>query len=286
MIVIIGTIIVFSSVLGGFIMAGGHPGNLLQIGEFVIIIGAALGALIVMSPKRVLKDIIQNIIQIIKGTPHSKETYIELFKALYELFMVARRNGVIALEDHINAPYSSPIFSKYPLFLQNKEAVEFLCSGLRPIVDGRIKPEQLRLLLETELETIEEEDHAPAYVLTKTADSMPGFGIVAAVLGIVNTMASISGSIETVGHKVAGALVGTFLGVLLCYGLIGPLAVSVEYNSAAKRAYLQCIATAVVAFAGGMAPLMAIEMARRKLAREIKPSADELETILKSISIK
>src|SRR5437867_11972452 len=182
MIVIIGALIVSVSILGGFMMAGGHPGALLQTAEFVVIGGAGSGALIIMSPKRVLIDLAKLVVASLKGTPYSKAAYEELFKVLYELFMLGRRNGMIALEDHVTNPQTSSIFTKYPTFLQNAQAVEMLCGGLRPIIDGKVKPDQLKLLLETELDSIEEEHHRPVDVLTKIADAMPGFGIVAAVL--------------------------------------------------------------------------------------------------------
>ena len=234
MIVIIGAIIVAASVIGGFLMAGGHVGTLMQFSEWVVICGSAGGALIIMSPRRVLVDLGRNLLQTLKGTPYDRDAYTELFKALYELFTLGRRNGMIALEDHISNPQSSSIFAKYPSFIKNEHAVELLCGGLRPIIDGKVKPDQLKLLLETELATIEEEHHKPVDVLTKAADAMPGFGIVAAVLGIVITMASISGPVELIGEHVAAALVGTFLGILVSYGYLGPLATNMEFIGAAE----------------------------------------------------
>ncbi|MCX8155501.1 MAG: flagellar motor stator protein MotA [Verrucomicrobiae bacterium] len=283
MVVIIGSIVVIISVLGGYVMAGGHIGNLMHISELIIIGGAALGALVVMSPVKVLKDMIHQILAALKGTPYTKAAYEDLLKALYELFLLARRNGMIALEEHVLNPQSSSIFSKYPSFVNNAEALEFLCSALRPVIDGKIKPDQLKMLMDIELESMEDEHHAPVSVLSKTADAMPGFGIVAAVLGIVITMAAISGPIEEIGHKVAAALVGTFLGILLSYGFLNPLAVNLEFNGQAKAAYLRCIAAAVVGFSSGMAPIMAVEMARRGLSSDVKPTAEELEQMLKGV---
>jgi chemotaxis protein MotA len=285
MIIIIGLIIVFGAVIGGFVMEGGNVLLLMQIAEFVIIGGAALGSLIVMSPKKVLIDITKGILKALKGAPYGKREYEELLKALYELFLLGRRNGMIALEEHVMNPKTSSIFTKYPTFLKNEHAIEFLCNGLRPIIDGKIKPDQLKLLMETELESKEEEHHAPVSVLTRVADSMPGFGIVAAVLGVVLTMGAIAGPIEEVGLKVAAALVGTFLGILLCYGLIGPLAVNMEFIGNSELAYFRCIAAAVVGFASGMAPIMAVEVGRRGLTSDVKPTADELEAMLKSLNV-
>jgi chemotaxis protein MotA len=265
-------------------MAGGNIMALVHVSEFVIIGGAALGALIIMSPKKVLLDISKQLVRALKGNPYSRGTYEELIKALYELFLLGRRNGMIALEEHVLNPQASSIFSKYPSFVGNRHAVEFLCGSLRPIIDGKIKPDQLKMLIEIELAKMEEEHAAPVGVLTKAADAMPGFGIVAAVLGIVITMAAISGPIEQIGEKVAAALVGTFLGILLSYGFLNPLAVNLEVVGAAESAYIKCIASAVVGFANGMAPIMAVEVARRGLASEIKPTADEMEAMLKALN--
>jgi len=284
MIILIGAIIVAASVFGGFMMAGGHVGALIQISEYVVICGAALGSMVIMSPKQVLIDMAHQILHAFKGSPYTRAAYDELFKALYELFLLGRRNGMIALEEHVMNPQASAIFVKYPSFLHNERAVRLLCDGLRPIIDGKVKPDQLRLLLETELDTMEEEHHKPVNVLSKVGDSMPGFGIVAAVLGIVITMASISGPIEEIGHHVAAALVGTFLGILISYGFVNPLAVNLEFNGSSELAYFQCIATSVTGFAGGMAPVMAIEMSRRGLGEYLRPTAEELESMLKGVT--
>ena len=281
MIVIIGAVVVMLSVLGGFMMAGGHVASLIQVSEFIVICGAALGAMIIMSPTKVLMDMVKQILGTLKGTPYNKAAYEELFKILYELFMLGRRSGMVALESHVMSPESSSIFSKYPNFLKNHHAMELMCGALRPIIDGKVKPDQLQPLVAIELEAMELEHHAPVGVLNKVSDAMPGFGIVAAVLGIVITMGSIAGPIEEIGHHVAAALVGTFLGILISYGFLGPLAVNMEFMGASELAYSKCIASAVVGFVNGMAPIMAVEMGRRGLSSDLKPTADELEALLK-----
>jgi chemotaxis protein MotA len=283
MLVIAGFIIVFASVLGGFLMAGGRPSSLIVVSEFIVIGGAALGAVITMSSKHVLIGLVKQCLATLKGNPYSKSCYEELFKALYELFMLGRRNGMIALEEHVSNPHSSSIFGKYSSIAKNHHALDFLCSGLRPVIDGKVKPDQLKTLMEIEVETMENEHHAPISVLTKVADAMPGFGIVAAVLGIVITMGSIAGPIEEIGHHVAAALVGTFIGILISYGFLNPLCVTMEANGTAEITYLRCIAASVVGFANGMAPVMAVEVARRALTSDVKPNADELEAMLKGI---
>jgi chemotaxis protein MotA len=282
MIVILGALIVIGSVVGGFVMAGGNTLALLHLSELIIIGGAALGALVVMSPKSVLIALFKQVFGTLKGSPYSRKAYEDLFKALYELFMLGRRGGMVALEEHVMTPETSAIFIKYPSFQKNKHAMEFLCNGLRPIIDGKIKPDHLKQLLEIEMDAMEEEHERPVGVLTKAADAMPGFGIVAAVLGIVITMASIAGPIEQIGEKVGSALVGTFLGIFISYGFMNPLAVNMEFMNMAELAYIRCIAASVVSFAGGMSPIMAVEVARRGLSSEVKPSADALESMLKA----
>jgi chemotaxis protein MotA len=190
---------------------------------------------------------------------------------------------MIALEEHVMEPQNSQIFKKYPIFSGNHQAMEFLCGSLRPIIDGKIKPDQLRLLLDVEISRMEDDHHAPVNVLTKTGDAMPGFGIVAAVLGIVITMASISGPVEKIGEHVAAALVGTFLGILIAYGFISPLAQNLEFVGAAELDFTRCIAACVTGFAGGMAPVTAVELGRRGLASDLRPTADEMEQMFKGL---
>ncbi|HEY5083500.1 MAG TPA: MotA/TolQ/ExbB proton channel family protein, partial [Rhizomicrobium sp.] len=250
----------------------------------IIIVGAAFGALVLMSPKKVLMDLLRQLIGTLKGSPYNRASYDDLFKALYELFMLGRRGGMVALEEHVMTPEASSIFSRYPSFQKNHHAMDFLCNGLRPIIDGKIKPDHLKLLLEIELDAMEDEHERPVGVLVRAADAMPGFGIVAAVLGIVITMASISGPIEKIGEKVASALVGTFLGIFISYGFMNPLAVNMEFINLAEITYIRCIAASVISFASGMSPIMAVEIARRGLPSDVKPSADGLEAMLKSLN--
>lgn len=283
MIILVGAFIVFASVVGGFVLGGGHLGALWHVNELIIIGGGALGALVIMSPKKVLMDIVRGLGSAFKGAPHDRQAYEDLLRVLYELFLLGRRNGMIALEEHVLDPGQSSILKRYPSFSRNPHAVEFLCGALRPIIDGKIKPDQLRLLLDAEIERMESEHHAPVNVLTKAGDAMPGFGIVAAVLGIVITMASIAGPIEQIGQHVAAALVGTFLGIFIAYGFINPIAMNMEFTSAAELDFTRCIAACVVGFANGMAPVTAVELGRRGLSSELRPSADELEAMFKAL---
>lgn len=285
MIIIAGCVTVILCVFGGFVLEGGHINVLLSafVNEVLIIGGGAAGALVIMSPKKVLFDIVKSVTASLKGAPHNRASYEDLLKVLYELFLLGRRNGMIALEEHVLEPEKSSVFKKYPRFASNQHAVEFLCGALRPIIDGKIKPDQLRLLLDAEIERMEIEHHAPVSVLQKTGDSMPGFGIVAAVLGIVITMASIGGAVEDIGTHVAAALVGTFLGILLAYGFMGPLATNMEFIGESEMDFTRCIAACVTGFANGMAPVTAVELGRRGLSREYRPSAEELEQMFKAM---
>ena len=283
MLVIIGSIVVLASVIGAFWSEGGNPLRLWIWQEYVMIIGSAAGSMMVMAPKKVIIDMMNQILGTLKATPYTKAAYEELFKALYELFMLGRRNGMIDLENHVMNPSTSSIFTKYPSFSGNHHAMELLCGGLRPIIDGKVKPDQLKLLLEIELDCMEEEHHQPIEVLTKIGDALPGFGIVAAVLGIVVTMGHLDSPRQELGAHVASALVGTFLGILFAYGFVSPLTVNMTFLGASQMVYHRCIANAVIGFANGMAPIMAVEMARRSLSSDLKPTADDLETMLKSV---
>jgi chemotaxis protein MotA len=283
MLVIVGAIIVLGSVLGGFTMAGGHVSHLIHPSELVTIGGAALGALIIMSPMKVIKDMVKGMLAALKGSPYNKDAYEQLFKAMYELLKLARYNGLLALEPHLVNPHDSAIFSKYPAIVKNHHVEQFICSSLTLVVDGSVTPEQLPELMETELKTMEVEHHGPLNVLSKTADGLPGFGIVAAVLGIVITMGAIDGPVQEIGHKVGAALVGTFLGILLSYGFFAPLAVQMEFLGASEMAYFRSITSIVVGFTGKSAPKVVIEQARRGAPSECRPDAASLEAALREL---
>lgn len=283
MLILVGAFIVFAATLGGFMIAGGSPILLLHISEFVVIGGIALGVLVIASPTHMLFEIIHKIKHAILGKQTSKAEYFDLLKMLYEIFMVGRRNGLIALEEHVMNPGSSSIFAKYPAFTANHERMQFLINGLKPVIDGKIKPDQLEDLMYTELEAKSEEADHPVHLLTLVGDSLPGIGIVAAVLGIINTMAAIADGPEKVGEKVAAALTGTFLGVFFAYGFVNPIANRIKFNNGAEMIYMKCILAAVAGFAKGLAPLTAVEVARRSLDSGVQPAADELEQALKSM---
>ena len=283
MIVIVGCIVVVGAVLGGFAMAGGHAAALIHPSEIVTIGGASLGALIVMSPKKVLVDLFKGILQTVKGSPFSKLMYADLFRVMYDLLRTARREGLLGLEVHVSHPHDSSIFNKYPRIAKNHHVTDFICSGLTPLVEGTARKEQLPALFDADLKVIEEEHHLPTSALAKTADGLPGFGIVAAVLGIVITMAHIDGPVEEIGHKVGAALVGTFLGILLSYGFFAPLAGRMELMGHAEIGFFRTIATIIIGFANELPPKVAIDQARRGIGSEMRPTREELEEMFKEV---
>ena len=286
MLILIGGLIFVASTLGGFMLAGGSPLVLAHISEFVVIGGVAIGVLIIASPGHVLKEILHKVKGAISGKAASREDYTELLKLLYEIFMIGRRNGLIALEEHVMNPKASSVFQKYPALLQHPERLEFLCNGLKPVIDGKIKPDQLEDLMRAELEAKAIEADHPVHALQMIGDSLPAIGIVAAVLGIINTMSAISEGPEVVGEKVAAALTGTLLGIFVAYGFVNPLSNRIKANNASDQQCLKCIMQAVAGFAKGLAPLTSVEIARRSLDSSVQPGGEELEAALKSLGVK
>lgn len=283
MLILVGGFIVIASTLGGFMIAGGNPVLLLHVSEFVVILGVALGVLVIASPAHVMVEIITMTKAAMFGKSASKADYNELLKMLYEIFMVGRRNGLIALEEHVTNPGASAIFKKYPEFTANHERMDFLINGLKPVIDGKIKPDQLEDLMTAELSAKAEEKSHPVHLLQLVGDSLPAIGIVAAVLGIINTMSAIAEGPEAVGEKVAAALTGTLLGIFVAYGFVSPLANRIGFMNAGHIQYLRCILAAVAGFAKGLAPLTAVEIARRTLDHTCQPPGDELENTLKAM---
>ena len=281
MVIIIGFIIILGGTIVGFMMAGGTIGLLIHPAEIVTIFGMLFGCAIIMAPISVLKGISNGLVNILKGAPYNKEDYEDLFKMMYELFQLGRRNGMIALEEHVMNPDGSSLFKKYDKFHSNQRSVDFFCDGLRPLVDGRLKPEQIGPLMDSGVKHIEHEKHAPVHVMHLVADSMPAFGIVAAVMGIINTMQYLSDT-NKVGEMIAAALSGTFLGIFLSYGVINPLAVNLHFYNDGEATYLKVIKASVVAFALGLPPLVACEIGRREIEHRFQPSAGDLETMLKT----
>jgi chemotaxis protein MotA len=283
MLILIGAFIVVASTLGGFMLAGGNPLVLLHVSEFVVILGVALGVIVIASPLHTLIELIHKIKQALFGKSAGKADYVEMLKMLYEVFMVGRRNGLIALEEHVMNPGQSAIFNRYPAFTGHKERMEFLLNGIKPVIDGKIKPDQLEDLMCAELRAKDEEKSHPVHLLGMVGDSLPAIGIVAAVLGIINTMSAIAEGPEAVGEKVAAALTGTLLGIFVAYGFVIPLGARINGINQTENQMLRCIMSAVSGFAKGLAPLTAVEVARRGLDSSVQPNAEELENILKAM---
>ena len=281
MFVIIGFVIVFGSVFGGFVMEGGPLPLLMQPIEILIIGGAAIGSFIVATPVKIMKQAISGVLGTLKGDAYSKQTYIDLLKMLYELFQLAKKDGLIAIEVHIEKPQESSILRKYPSFVKNHHAVDFLCDSMRMLVSGGISPFDLETLMDSDITTHHEEVAKPVSMVTKVADALPGFGIVAAVLGVVLTMQAIGGPVEEIGYKVGAALVGTFLGILLSYGFVGPVATNMENINSSGSRYYEVIKASVVSFSKGAAPLLAVEAGRRVVFNVDRPSFAELEKHLR-----
>lgn len=283
MILIIGYLIVLGATLAGFIGAGGKIMLLFPWPEYLIIGGVSIGLMVIAAPVALLKHTIHKIQLALKTQVVPNSDYTDVLKLLYELFTKARRGGLIAIEDDIMAPKDSPIMSKYPSFINDRERVEFLTNSLKPIIDGRLKPEQLASMLEADLEAKADDFGHPVHLLQLVGDSLPGIGIVAAVMGIINTMAAIDAGAAAVGKKVASALVGTFLGVLGAYGFINPLGARIKLNNAYELQYFAVIMKAVIGFTGGMAPLMAVEVGRRMIDPAFQPTSDEIEEMCKGL---
>ena len=276
MLLAVGIVIVFASCIGGFVTAGGNPISLVHPGEIMIICGIGLGILVVSSPKSVLVSLKEDILKAFKGGIANQGKFIDLLVLLYELFMLGRRKGTPALDEHVSEPQNSSIFTKYPSFLHDKGLVEFLCNSLRPIVDGRCKPGEIGGILDAELQSREAEATRSVKAIEMIADALPGVGIVAAVLGIINTMSNLEDP-ESVGYKVAAALSGTFLGIFLAYGIGIPLGRLVSLNQTQEFLYYRIVQRSVSGFATGLSPIMAVEIGRRSLDKQIQPSADDLE---------
>jgi chemotaxis protein MotA len=276
MFAIIGIVVVFGAVLAGYLMEHGNIKVLLQPAELVIIAGAAIGTVLVANPLHILKQIFACVLGVFKGSKITKPFYLETLKMMYDLLGKARKEGLMSLESDVEDPGKSPIFSKYPKFLKDHHVRDFLCDTLRMAVTGS-DPFDLDQLMELDMEVHHHEASQPITALSSMADSLPGLGIVAAVLGVVITMGALGGPPEEIGRKVAAALVGTFLGILLCYGLVGPLAANMSKTAEEERAYLGVLRVLVISFLKGTAPIMAVEVGRRAIPGHLRPSFQEVE---------
>ncbi len=280
MLLIVGALIVLGSVAGGYLMHGGSLLALNQPSEFIIIGGAALGSLLIATPISLMKQLLGQMGNFFKSPP-SKDVYLDLLALQYQLYRLTQQSGVMALEAHVEEPEKSSVFSRFPTFLANHHAVSFLSDSVRVIILGGVTPHDLETLMEEDIEVHHHQNLKPAQTLGRVADALPGLGIVAAVLGVVITMQSIGGPPEEIGHKVAAALVGTFLGILASYGFVQPMATSMEHMVEAEGRYLVCIKAGLLAVYKGFPPAIAVEFARRTLPEDVRPTFTETEQACK-----
>jgi chemotaxis protein MotA len=278
---IIGIVIVFGAVVGGFLMEKGRLPVLLQPAELVIIGGAAIGTLVVANPLPLVIRIFKSLLGIISGSRFTSSLYLETLKMLCDIFQFARKSGLAKLEEDIENPEKSQVFSKYPNLIKDHHVLHFVCDTLRTAVSGVVAPHDLDSLVEGDIEIHHTASSAPVRALSTIADALPGLGIVAAVLGIVITMGALGGPPEQIGEKVAAALVGTFLGILLSYGMVAPLAANLQGLIDAEGQYYQVLRAGLMAFARGMAPMICVEFARRAIPHELRPTFRDMEAACK-----
>ncbi len=283
MLILIGFLVVILSVVGGYVASHGKIAALWQPFELVIIGGAAFGAFLVSTPLKTVKETFSAAIGTLKGPRYQRQDYLDVLSLLYELLNKARREGFMSLEEHVENPGNSPLFANYPKVMADHHLLDFITDCLRLMIGSNIEPHELEPLLELELEKHHHEVMAPSHALTKVADGLPGFGIVAAVLGIVITMGSIGGDIAEVGGHVAAALVGTFLGILLAYGFVGPLATAMEARAEQDSRIYESVKTALLACLRGYNPKIALEFARKTVPSNLRPGFSEFEQHLKSV---
>jgi chemotaxis protein MotA len=281
----LGAIIVFGCVAGGYLASGGHLGVLWQPFEFLIIFGAMIGAFVIANPKHVLVATLKSLPHIFKGAKASKAQYMELLCLLFAIFKLAKTKGDLALETHVDNPGQSSLFSQYPLVAKQHGAMEFLCDNLRLIVLGANNPHELEAAMDAELFAHGSDNHGLVNALSNAADGLPALGIVAAVLGVIHTMGSITEPPEVLGHLIGGALVGTFSGVLAAYGLVTPMGKALEAALAAEERFLECIKAGLVAHTHGYAPQISVEHARKTVIGAARPSFGELDERLQSVQV-
>lgn len=283
MIPIIGFVIVSVCVIGGYLLEGGNLSVIFQPVELMIICGAAIGGFIVASPMKIIKAVGTSITRIFTNKPNTKQDYIEVLLMINGIFYKIRQQGLVSIESDVDSPEQSPLFSNYPKILKNHAAINLITDTLRTVMTTTIAPHELEALIDQELEAHHEEAMAPAHSVSAVADGLPGLGIVAAVMGVVLTMGKIKEPPEVLGASIGAALVGTFTGVLLCYGYVGPMAKNMEFIATEDLQYLNVIKVALLAFiGGGAAPKVAVEFGRRVVPVEAKPSFLEMEDALRA----
>lgn len=281
MFVIIGIMVVLGAIVGGYLMEHGNLKVLLQPAELVIIGGASIGTVLIANPPHIIKQLAGGVAGAFAGPKYCKDRYLETLKMLFQLFSRARKEGLMALETDSDAPDKSPVFSQYPRFLKDHHALDFVCDTIRMAAGGGVEPFDVDRMMELDMDVHHHEAAQPISALSTMADSLPGLGIVAAVLGVVITMGALGGPPEEIGHMVAAALVGTFLGILLCYGFIGPVAGNMAKAADQEHAYYHVLRVVIIAFMKGAPPSVAVEFGRRAIPQHVRPSFKETEAHIK-----
>lgn len=281
MFVIIGLVVVLVAVVLGFSMAGGNLILLIQISEFVTIGGAAIGSLLIASPLPLIKKMLGAMKGIFKHVGNTKEDYLQMMKSFCDLFLIAQREGLLAIEKHVEDPDNSTILSANQKFIHDTVMKNFFCDTMKVMLAGSVPPHEMEGLMDAEIETFEKENRPVYEGINRVGDALPGLGIVAAVLGIIVTMSAINEGPEKVGHHVAAALVGTFLGVLLSYGFVGPLAANISHSIEVRAQDLVIIKSFILAYTKGNPPFVAAEIARRNIFSDERPTFQELESVLR-----
>ncbi len=282
MLIIIGALVVIASVLGGYVLSHGELAALWQPYEVLIIGGAAFGAFLISNPVRTIKSVGKSFPRLFVGSPFDRLFFLDLLTLMYDLFDKARRGGVMSIEADVDDPQNSEIFNRYPSVLRQADITDYVADYLRIVSTGSMPPHELEGLMDMEIETRLSELEKPADAVNRVADALPGFGIVAAVLGIVITMKSLGGPPEELGVHVAAALVGTFLGILAAYGFVGPLGYSLHQLAAQEIKAYEAVKVSILATMGGMAPQLAIEFGRKALNSDVRPTFQELNDYVRS----
>jgi len=281
MFAIIGVFVVIGCVIGGFVLEGGALGVLMQPIELLIIGGAAAGSFLIASPKSFIFGTMKKAFKVFTATEAGKQTYLDILSVLYTLMNMARRDGIVSIEAHVSKPEGSAVFTRYPAILKNHEVRDFICDNFKVLLAGNIEPHQFEAVMDIDMSASHKHESNTPAAINKVADSLPGLGIVAAVLGIVLTMGKINEPPEVLGHSVGAALVGTFLGILLCYGFAGPMAQNLEYQVKETHTMLEVVKAGLVGFSSGFPPMLAVEAARRAVSGPARPTFEELEGALK-----
>ncbi|HVN04777.1 MAG TPA: flagellar motor stator protein MotA [Bryobacteraceae bacterium] len=279
---IIGIVVVFGAIVGGYLMERGNLHVLLQPAELIIIGGAAAGTVLIANPPHILKEILSGLMGVFKGSRFTRQLYLDSLKMLFDLFNRSRREGLTAIEADIEEPDKSKTFSAFPSVVKDHHVLHFVCDTLRTATTGAVEPFDIDQMMELDMDVHHHDAAQPVSALSTVADSLPGLGIVAAVLGVVITMGALGGPPEEIGHKVAAALVGTFLGILLCYGLLGPIASNMAKSADEEHAYYHVLRVAMAAFIKGTAPILAVEIGRRATPGQVRPNFQELEKLCRN----